>query len=143
MADSDLPELQAIKYNYVFIHVAVHLAVAALLYFAVHPALTLDIVKLATVVFGMAALDLDHIPLWTRVGLVGYLKLRSVEEYGKARKYPLHNFMVFFIALGGSLLIALDEFFLVGLFFSAVVLHIAWDFLEDVVIFKTGYRHWI
>lgn len=132
-----------IKYNYVFVHVAVHLAMAAALYFAISPSLTLDVWKAAAVALGTAVLDLDHVPLWLKVGIPGYLQLRTVEEYGKPRRYALHNLMVFFAVLGGSLLMALSEYFLVGLFFAAVALHIAWDFLEDVAIFKTGYGNWI
>lgn len=139
----DSPEMQMIKYNYVFVHVAVHLAVAAALYFVVNPSLTLDVGKAAAVALGTAALDLDHVPLWLSVGIRGYLKLRTVEEYGKPRRYALHNFIVLFAALGGSLAMALNDYFLIGLFFSAVVAHIAWDFLEDIAVFKTGYRHWI
>jgi len=139
----DSPEMQMIKYNYVFVHVAVHLLVAAALYFVVNPSLTLDVGKAAAVALGTAALDLDHVPLWLNVGIRGYLKLRTVEEYGKPRRYALHNFIVLFAALGGSLAMALNEYFLIGLFFAAVVAHIAWDFLEDIAVFKTGYRHWI
>lgn len=138
-----MPELRIIGYNYALVHVAVHVALAALLYFAVQPSLAFDLGKVAAVAIGTAALDLDHVPLWMDVGIRGYLKLRTMEEYGKPRKYQLHNLMVLFVALGGSLLVALDEFFLVGLFFAAVALHIAWDFLEDVAVFRMGYRHWI
>jgi len=139
----EMPELKIIGYNYALVHAAVHVIVAALLYFAVQPSLTFDLGKAAAVAVGTAVLDFDHLPLWMQVGIPGYLKLRSVEEYGKPRKYMLHNLMVLFIALGGSLLIALSEYFLMGLFFVAVVLHITWDFLEDVAVFKMGYRHWI
>lgn len=139
----DSPEVKLIKYNYAFVHVAVHLLAAAALYFAVNPSLTLDAGKAAAIALGTAAMDLDHVPLWLNVGIRGYLQLRTVEEYGKPRRYALHNFMVFFAALGGSLAMALSEYFLLGLFFAAVAAHIAWDFIEDVAVFKTGYRHWI
>ncbi|MFH1622980.1 MAG: hypothetical protein ABIA12_00455 [Candidatus Aenigmatarchaeota archaeon] len=138
-----MPKLRIIGYNYALVHAAVHVVLAAALYFAVQPSLTLDMGKAAAVALGTAVLDFDHVPLWMDVGIRGYLKLRTVEEYGKPRKYKMHNFMVFFVALGGSLLVAISEYFLVGLFFAAMVLHIVWDLAEDVVVFKMGYRHWI
>lgn len=139
----DMPKLRIMGYNYALVHVAVHVVLAAALYFAVQPDLALDAGKAAAVALGTAALDFDHVPLWMDVGIGGYLKLRTIEEYGKPRKYKLHNLMVLFVALGGSLLVAVSEYFLIGLFSAAVVLHIAWDLAEDVVVFKMGYRHWI
>jgi hypothetical protein len=139
----EAPGLRIIGYNYAVVHAAVHVAVAAALYFAVNPSLTLDMGKAAAVALGTAVLDLDHVPLWLKVGVRGYLKLRSVEEFGKPRRYQLHNLMVFFVTLGGSLAVAVSEYFLIGLFFAAVVLHVAWDFIEDVAVFRMGYRHWI
>lgn len=140
--------MKIIGYNYALVHIAVHLLVAGLLYFAVQPDLSLDFAKLnftklAIIGAGTAVVDLDHLLLWKEKGISGYLYLRTILEFGKPRKYKAHNLMVLFGAFGGSLLILVYDYFLIGLFFVAVMLHLLWDFLEDIVIFKMGYRHWI
>lgn len=131
------------KYNYAAIHIAVHLILAGLLYFAVQPDLEIDFTKLLLIGFGTAVIDLDHLMLWREKGVSGYLYLRTVLEYGKPRKYKFHNLMVLFGAFGGSLFILVYDYFLIGLFFATVALHLLWDLLEDLVIFKMGYGHWI
>jgi hypothetical protein len=128
---------------YIFIHLGVHLLLSGLMYFVLVPDLRIDPVKIAIIVLGTGIVDLDHIKLWKDVGIRGYLKLRSEEEFGIARKYPLHNLMLMFVAFGGSLLLLVNEYSPVGIFFGSVALHLFWDFFEDVAIFRTGYRHWI
>jgi len=135
--------MKTIGYNYAIVHVAVHLLIAGLLYFAVQPDLELNYTKFAIIALGTAVVDLDHVPLWKERGIKGYLELRSIEEYGKPRKYKFHNLMVLFGTFGGSLLILVNVYFLIGLFFAAAALHLLWDLLEDLMIFKMGYGHWI
>ncbi len=130
-------------YTYAVMHVLVHVIIAGLLYFAVQPDLATDYVKLAIIIVGTAVADLDHIPLWIERGIKGYLELRSIEEFGIPRKYPLHNLMILLGTIGGSILIVVKPYFLIGLFFSAVSLHLLWDLVEDLAIFKMGYRHWL
>jgi hypothetical protein len=48
--------------------------------------------RAAAVALGTAVLDLDHVPLWLKVGARGYLQLRTVEEYGKRVKIHLVHF---------------------------------------------------
>lgn len=135
--------MEDIKYSYAIVHISVHLALAGLLYFAVQPDLTLDFTKLFLIGLGTVAVDLDHVLLWKERGIKGYLRLRTLVEYGKPRRYKFHNLLFLFSAFGGSLLILVYEYFFIGLFFAAVALHLLWDFLEDMVIFKMGYGHWI
>ena len=135
--------MKIIGYNYAIIHTMVHLFLAGLLYYAVQPDLSLDYVKIAVIAIGTAIPDSDHIPLWFERGVKGYLELRSIEEFGKPRKYALHNLMLVFLLIGASSLIVVKDYFLIGLFSTATVLHLLWDFAEDVFIFKMGYRHWI
>jgi len=130
-------------YKYAFIHLFVHVIIAGLLYFVVQSDMSVDYSKLIFIAIGTAAIDLDHILLWKERGLVGYLKLRSIEEFGKPRKYKFHNLMVLFIAFGGALTIFIYEYFLIGLFFAAMSLHLLWDLFEDLVIFRMSYRHWL
>lgn len=135
--------MKIIGYNYALIHIAVHILIAGLLYFAVQPDLSIDYTKFAIIALGTAVVDLDHVALWKERGIKGYLELRSIEEFGKARKYKFHNLMVLFGTFGGSLLVLVYDYFLIGLFFVAVAVHLLWDFFEDIVIFKMGYGHWI
>ena len=136
-------KLRIIGYNYAAIHVFIHLIFAGLLYYAVQPDLATNYVKLALIVIGTAAVDVDHIPLWRDKGLKGYLEMRSIEEFGKPRKYGLHNLTILVISLGGSILIIIGDYFFIGLLSSAVALHLLWDFIEDVLFFKMGYKHWL
>lgn len=129
--------------RYAALHSAMHLVLAGLLYFAVQPDLSLDMEKLATIALGTMIVDLDHMPLWRERGIRGYLKLRSMEEFGKPRRYALHNFFFLIGSLGGSLLIMISDFFLLGLFSASFALHLIWDFSEDIMIFDMGYGHWI
>jgi hypothetical protein len=135
--------MKVMGYNYAAIHVMVHIVVALLLYVAVQPDLSLNMLKLAIIAAGTAVVDLDHVFLWKERGIRGYLKLRSVEEYGKPRRYKFHNFMVICGLFGGSLLIVVNDYYLIGLFFAAALLHTLWDLIEDLVIFRMGYGHWI
>ncbi len=135
--------MKIIGYNYAVIHVFVHLLVMFLLYFAIQPDLSLDYVKMALIIAGTFVMDLDHIPLWMDKGVMGYLELRTIEEYGKPRKYRFHNLMILLLLLGGSSLVILQDYFFIGLFCASASLHLLWDLFEDVVVFKIGYRHWI
>ncbi len=134
--------MKVIGYNYAAVHMMVHLLLAAVLYFAVQ-GFSIDYVKLAVVAVGTAIVDIDHVILWKEKGIRGYLQLRSVEEYGKPRRYMLHNLISIFALLGGSTLMVVNSYFLVGLFFAAALVHMLWDFLEDILVFRMGYGHWI
>lgn len=134
--------MKVIGYNYAAVHMMVHLLLAAALYFAVQ-GFSIDYVKLAVVAVGTAIVDIDHVILWKEKGIRGYLQLRSVEEYGKPRRYMLHNLISIFALLGGSTLMVVNSYFLVGLFFAAALVHMLWDFLEDILVFRMGYGHWI
>lgn len=135
--------MKIIGYNYAAIHVIVHLVVAFLLYLCVQPDLSLDVMTLIAIAFGTAVVDLDHVFLWKDIGIRDYLKLRSVEEYGKPRRYKFHNFMVMCGLFGGSLLVLVNDYYLIGLVFVAALLHMLWDFIEDIAVFRMGYGHWI
>jgi hypothetical protein len=130
-------------YNYAILHWAMHWVVAGFLYFAVQPDLTLNMWKALPIVLGTIVIDLDHFSLWRKEGIRGYLKLRSIEEFGKPRRYPMHNFFFIIGSLGGSMLLMIRDFFPFGLFSAAVALHLLWDFAEDILIFGMGYGHWI
>ncbi len=130
-------------YTYAMMHSAMHIAIAGLLYFAVQPDLSINMIKLLPIVLGTGVVDLDHIPLWRERGIRGYLKLRSMEEFGKPRRYAMHNFFFILGSAGGTSLLIINDFFVVGLFSAALLLHLLWDFLEDIFVFGMGYRHWI
>jgi len=123
--------MKIIGYNYAVIHTLVHLLVAGFLYLASQPDLSINYTKMAVIALGTAVVDLDHVGLWMKKGVKGYLELRSIEEFGKPRRYRLHNLMVVFLLIGASGLLVVRDY------------HLLWDFTEDVLIFKMGYRHWI
>jgi hypothetical protein len=130
-------------YKYAMMHSAMHVVLAALLYFAVQPDLEVNMTKVLPILMGMVIVDFDHIPIWRERGIRGYLKLRSMEEFGKPRRYAMHNFFFLIGSLGGSLLLMLSDFFPIGLFSASLAVHLLWDFLEDMLIFDMGYGHWI
>lgn len=128
---------------YALLHSAMHVVLASLLYFVVQPDLLINMEKLVPIFIGMVIVDLDHIPLWRERGIRGYLKLRSMEEFGKPRRYMMHNFFLIVGSIGGSFLLILSEFFSIGLFSASLLIHLLWDLFEDITIFDMGYRHWI
>ena len=130
-------------YTYAMLHMAMHFVIAGLLYFAFQPDLSTNLDYLLPILFGMVAIDLDHIPLWIKVGIRKYIRMRNYEERGKPRKYLLHNLLVIFIGIGGSLLVMIQTFRPYGLFFMSMTLHLLWDMFEDVMVFDMGYGHWI
>lgn len=123
--------------KYSFIHTLVHLLLIATIYFV----FKLDWFNLIIVFVGSTIIDLDHIPLWRKHGIIGYLHLRSEKEFGKPRKYPLHNFLVLLLSTIGSLLI-FTQFFTLGIFSLALSLHLWFDLLEDIIIFRMNTKHW-
>ena len=129
--------------TYAVLHAAMHLVAAGLLYLIFQPNLSINLTKLIPIALGTVVVDLDHIPLWIEKGLRGYLKLRSMEEFGKPRRYAIHNFFFLIGSLGGCLFLMLPETIPLGLFSAAFAIHLIWDFLEDIVIFDMGYGHWI
>lgn len=87
--------------------------------------------------------DWDHLPLIKRIGIHGYWKLRTIKEVGKPRKYFFHN--LFAIAatfiVGSWELYAGNILYAVGVY--AIMIHLFWDFFEDVAIFRMGFKHWL
>ena len=135
--------MKIVGYNYAAVHIIMHIVIAFILYLSVEQDFSWDFAKLAVIAAGTAVVDLDHIFLWKEKGIKGYLELRSIEEYGKPRSYKFHNLMVFCGFFGGSLLLVVNDYYLIGLFFAAALLHMVWDLFEDLVIFRMGYGHWI
>ncbi len=123
--------------KYSFVHTAVHLLLIALVYFV----FKLDWFSLITAFVGGTIIDLDHIPIWRKRGIIGYLYLRGVKEFGKPRKYPLHNLLVLLLSTISSLLI-FTQFFILGIFSLALALHLWFDLLEDIIIFRLNTKHW-
>ena len=124
--------------KYSIFHVFVHLMIIFSLYYFFN----LKVISLIIVILGTAWIDFDHIFLVKRTGVRGYFKLRLESEFGKPRKYPLHNFLIITIAVMFSFALFNPARYLFGLFFLATFLHLCWDLLEDVIIFKMPIDHW-
>ncbi|MBS3055736.1 MAG: hypothetical protein J4452_04595 [Candidatus Aenigmarchaeota archaeon] len=95
-----------------------------------------NILDILSVLFVSSLVDFDHLPALRFFGRKKYIH----EE--KRYVAPLHNFFflaVFSIAASFSLL-----FFskVMGVLFFSIVLHMMWDILEDVLVFKVNFRKW-
>lgn len=96
------------------------------------PVLDYFIIYLATFL-----IDLDHLKVFRKYGF------RGIFVFARKRiQYPLHNFFVFGVFATLSAVFSIDGLRLVGIIFLAPVIHMIWDMLEDVLIFKTSYRKW-
>ena len=102
----------------------------------------LDLMNSFVALVGTLIADMDHLPLVRRTGIRGYVYLRTVTEFRKPRKYPLHNILILFTSLLGSFLTFHPTYFTLGIFSLAFFLHTFLDFFEDVVIFKMSMGHW-
>lgn len=85
-------------------------------------------------------IDIDHMSKIKKLGLIGWAK-KSM-EFHIPRKYPLHNFLFLFILFILSFLVLFDQLFSLGIIFLSMFCHLLFDFLEDVLIFRMGTRHW-
>jgi len=89
--------------------------------------------------FATIVIDFDHLPVLRKKGVFGYLKSLKFSE---ARYYPLHriHFLVLFLLL--TLVSKYLEISFLTIFFVGVVVHMVWDFSEDVFIFRIGIKNW-
>jgi hypothetical protein len=116
-------------------HIFVHLAIIA----AISIVFNLDSFYFFTVLFVSLALDLDHLPLLIKRGFDYWYRISWASQ--KQQAYPLHNLLAIFLSFLGSFLLY-SKFFIVGIFFLAIFLHLFWDFFEDVFILKMSLNHW-
>jgi len=124
--------------KYPLFHIAVHLMIILAIFYAFQ----LNALNFFVLLLGTAFVDLDHLPLWLKRGIRGYLYLRNVKELGKPRKYLLHNFVVMPTFLICSSLVFYPQYFIFGVFSLGIASHLLWDFAEDILIFKMGINHW-
>jgi len=124
--------------KYAAIHMSIHfLTPVAIAYF-----FNLNIFQFMVALVGALIIDSDHYFLVTVHGVKGAFSRVILHGFGKIRKYPLHNFVTIVVAALGGLLVFQPAFFLVGIFSLAVFIHLLWDLLEDVVIFRVNLNHW-
>jgi hypothetical protein len=116
--------------------------VHVLLVLAIYFALQLNTLNFFVLLLGTVLIDLDHLPLWFKNGIRGYLYLRNVKEVGKPRKYFLHNLVTLPTFLICSVLVFYQQYFVFGIFSLGAAAHLGWDFFEDVAIFKMDINHW-
>ena len=124
-------------FKYALIHISIHLFIVFTIYFIFN----LNLQDLITVLFSSFIIDLDHLPLLIKHGIFGTFFLRTILEFKKPRKYPLHNFLTFLLSGFFSVLI-FSRFFILGVYSLSIFLHLIWDFFEDVIIFRMGINHW-
>jgi hypothetical protein len=126
------------RIGYVIFHTSIHLLPLIFLYFI----FKLDFIGFLTALIGTTIIDVDHIFLVKKRGIAGYLFLRSGREFGKPRKYFLHNiYLLAAFALFTPFVLS-RESFLIGILALSIFLHLLWDFLEDLLILHAGAKHW-
>lgn len=79
-------------------------------------------------------IDLDHLLM------APIKKWRMHLDADVARKVPLHNYIVFSISFLLSFTIILNK--LIGAIFLGIFLHLLWDLVEDILIFRMKLEHW-
>jgi hypothetical protein len=90
----------------------------------------------AIVIIFTSLIDLDHIQVLKKFGLKKYIWAE------KRLPSPLHNF--FFLSILGisSAFLAIFVSKTLSVLIFSVALHLIWDIIEDVFIFKTSFRRW-
>ena len=124
--------------KYAFFHVSVHILLIYLLYLSFNS----NPLNLIVIFLGHSFIDLDHISVLRKHGIRKFFYLRTVLEFGKQRKYPLHNFYSLSISIIFVSFISSTQSFLLGLFALSILTHFLWDIFEDVVIFRMKIDHW-
>jgi hypothetical protein len=96
--------------------------------------------QLFVMLLSVVIIDVDHLP---RIRKLSWKKwLKESTNFHIPRKYCFHNFFSLFLFSILSLLILDQKYFLLGICSLLIGLHLLWDLLEDVFIFKMGYKHW-
>ncbi|MEM5834489.1 MAG: hypothetical protein QXQ69_01410 [Candidatus Aenigmatarchaeota archaeon] len=114
-------------------YAAFHWFIHFFLVFLLANFLNADFYSLLLIFFSSVFIDLDHLPILLKKGI------RGIITFEKPRKYLFHNF--FFLVFFASLSI-LPIYFLLRLVFFSLFLHLIWDLVEDVLIFRLGTKHW-
>ena len=81
-------------------------------------------------------IDLDHMPVLRKFGARKYILAQ------KRLVSPLHNFFFLSVFAVASAFSAIFISKVLAVLIFALVLHLLWDIVEDVVIFKTPFRRW-
>jgi len=123
-------------------YAAIHSSIHAFSSIAIAYFFELDLLQFLIVFTGSGIIDIDHLPLLRRHEIRGAFKKVVLQGFGKIRKYPLHNYAIVLVSALSSLLSLSADFFMAGLFSLAIFLHLLWDLVEDVFIFKVGAKHW-
>jgi len=124
------------KYLLYFLsHGLVHLLLVALIFFVFR----LGLSGLILVFLSSAIIDADHLPFIKKRGVNWWVK-----DWGShaAKSFPLHNFFTMLLFSTTSLLVFIPCLFIIGICSLSITLHLLWDFIEDVFIFKMGDKHW-
>lgn len=131
--------MDSMRWKYIVLHSLAHLLIAsAVCYFFSLPPLQCLLVFFVSVI-----IDIDHLPLVVKYGVLGYLRLRSEEEFGKPRRYALHNVYVIQISIILSVILGFLGQMFVSIVLMSAVAHLAWDLFEDAKILKMKIDHWL
>lgn len=120
---------------YFLFHGFVHMLLVTLIFFVFE----LDFLGLIFIFLASALMDADHLPFIRKKGVSNWTKAWGSHA---VKAYPLHNFLTLLFFSVGSLLIFNPSLFIIGVCSLSITLHLLWDFIEDVLIFKMGDKHW-
>ncbi len=82
-------------------------------------------------------IDFDHLKVLKRYGIEGIL------TFARQRiQYPLHNFFFLSVFSLASAFTAIAGFQHISVLLLVPAIHMIWDMIEDIVVFKTSYRKW-
>jgi len=81
-------------------------------------------------------IDLDHLIVFKKLGPKGFIRAEKIIPS------PLHNIFFLFIFSASSAVSAIFFSRTLAVLLFSIVLHMGWDFLEDVVIFGINYKRW-
>ena len=125
--------------DYLIFHWIVHFLLVLLLY----NLFSFNLKVLLVALVGTILMDVDHLPSLRKLGIKKYVYLRGVVEFGKPRKYFLHNLFTIAFLSGGCFLMLTQSTFYFGVLCLSMLLHLLWDLFEDVFLFKKGIEHWL
>lgn len=97
----------------------------------------INILDYILIFFITTIIDLDHIWVLKAFGWEGIFKFAQ-----KRITYPLHNFFSISLFAIFSSITALANIRFLSVILFTFVIHMIWDMIEDILIFKTSFRKW-
>lgn len=98
--------------------------------------LSVNVLDYVLIIIITTLIDIDHIPVFKKFGVRKYMLAQ------KRLVSPLHNFFVLSIFSIATAFLAIYVSMTAAVFTFAIVVHLIWDIVEDVLIFGATFRRW-